>query len=82
MNEHANHTVYFEWALENIPDEAIAGLSLVRLDAEFFSSVKRERVTVKTKITCENPLSFSHEISAEDGTPAARVSTVYQTDRR
>ena len=77
LNGHANHTVYFDWAMESIPDDAIKGLSLTRLDAEFFSSVKRERVRVRTKKTCDHPRSFTHEITAEDGTPAARAASVF-----
>ena len=78
MNGHANHTAYFDWALENIPEEAIAEFSSMKLDAEYISSVKRELATVRTKKTCGNPLSFSHEILAENGTPAAKISTVFQ----
>ena len=77
LNGHANHTVYFDWALENIPDDAIEGLSLVRLDAEFISSVKRERVKVITKKNCDHPRNFIHEITAEDGSQAARIATLY-----
>ena len=82
LNGHANHTVYFDWATENIPDDAIENLSIVRLDAEFISSVKRERVNVRTKKTLDHPRSFSHEITAEDGAPAARVATVFDTIRK
>ena len=78
MNGHANHTAYFDWALENIPEEAMAGFVPMRLDAEYLSSVKRELVTIRTKKTCGNPLSFCHEILAEDGTPAAKIATVFQ----
>ena len=80
LNGHANHTAYFDWAMENIPDDAIKGLSLVRLDAEFLSSVKRERVKVRTKKTCGRPGNFIHEITAEDGAPAARAETVFDSD--
>lgn len=82
LNGHANHTAYFDWALESIPEEAIAGFFPVRLDAEYLSSVKRERVMVRTKKICESPLSFGHEIIAEDSVTAARISTVFQTTSR
>jgi len=81
LNGHANHTVYFDWAMENIPDYAIDGFSLVRLDAEFISSVKRERVRVRTKKTRDHPRSFNHEITAENGIPAARVATLFDLSR-
>ena len=80
LNGHANHTVYFDWALESLPDEAIGGRSPIKLDAEFLASVKkRERVTVRTKKTCDHPRSFTHEIAAENGAPAARVATVFES---
>jgi medium-chain acyl-[acyl-carrier-protein] hydrolase len=82
LNGHANHTAYFDWALENIPEEAISGLYPVRLDAEFLSSVKRERVTVRTKKLSDNPISYSHEITAEDGSPSAKISTIFAHLRR
>ena len=78
LNGHANHTVYFDWAMESIPDEAIEGMSPVRLDAEFLSSVKRERVTARTKKTVDRPRYFTHEITAEDGVLAARIATAWE----
>ena len=78
LNGHANHTVYFDWAVESLPDEAIRGLSPVRLDAEFIFSVKKERVTVRTKRTHDDPMSFTHEIIAENGVLAARIATVWK----
>ncbi|MCL2683733.1 MAG: thioesterase [Synergistaceae bacterium] len=77
LNGHANHTAYFDWAMESIPDEEITDLSPARLDAEFLSSVKRECVTVKTKKTSDHPGSFTHEITAEDGVLAAKIVTVW-----
>jgi hypothetical protein len=68
-----------DWALENIPDEAVAGYSISRLDAEYISSVKRERVIVRTKKTGESPLRFAHSITAaETNEGAARVETEWR----
>jgi len=78
LNGHANHTAYFDWAMESIPDEEIEDLSPARLDAEFFFSVKRERVTVRTKKTLDIPRSFVHEITAEEGSMAAKLATVWR----
>jgi acyl-ACP thioesterase len=76
LNGHTNHTVYFEWALESIPDDAIAGMSPSRFDAEFLSSVKREDVTARAKIIGREPIRFAHSIiSKETGAEAARLST-------
>ncbi|MDR3076550.1 MAG: hypothetical protein LBU26_04545 [Synergistaceae bacterium] len=83
LNGHTNHTVYFDWALESIPDSAIEGLSPIRLDAEFISSVKREDVTVRTKKTGANPVRFDHSVFAtSSGALAAKVATVWGADGR
>jgi acyl-ACP thioesterase len=78
LNGHTNHTVYFDWALESIPDAAIVGLSPSRFDAEFLSSVKREDVTARAKIIGRTPLRFAHSILfKKTGTEAARLSTTW-----
>ncbi|MDR1509345.1 MAG: hypothetical protein LBS53_06875 [Synergistaceae bacterium] len=79
LNGHANHTVYFDWALESIPDSAIAGMFPARLDAEFLASVRREDVTARARITGRDPLRFAHSIiSKETGAEAARLSTEWK----
>jgi acyl-ACP thioesterase len=78
MNGHTNHTVYFDWALESIPDEAIEGFSPVRFDAEFLSSVMRESVVARTKKTGDNPLRFDHAVLTASGTLAAKLSTIWR----
>ena len=78
LNGHTNHTVYFAWALESVPDEVVAGLSPVTLDAEFLSSVKREDVPVRARKIRDIPLTFSHSIiAAASGALAARIVTVW-----
>ncbi|MDR1136676.1 MAG: hypothetical protein LBK91_00005 [Synergistaceae bacterium] len=78
LNGHTNHTVYFDWALESVPDALITGLSPTRLDAEFLVSVKREEVTARVKTIGRNPLRFAHSIlSKAAGAEAARLSTVW-----
>lgn len=81
LNGHTNHTVYFDWALESIPDAVIAGLSPSRFDAEFLSSVKREDVTARAKIIGRNPLRLAHSILfKETGAEAARLSTEWREE--
>ncbi|MDR3281017.1 MAG: hypothetical protein LBT23_10935 [Synergistaceae bacterium] len=82
LNGHTNHTVYFEWALESIPDEEIAGFYPTTFDAEFLVSVKREQVSAVTKKTGENPLRYSHSILInETGALSARLETVWEIAR-
>jgi acyl-ACP thioesterase len=79
LNGHANHTAYFDWALESIPDAAIKGLSPARLDAEFLASVKRENVIARARIIARNPPCFAHSILfKETGTEAARLATTWR----
>jgi acyl-ACP thioesterase len=76
LNGHTNHTVYFDWALESIPDSVIAGLFPRRFDAEFLRSVKREDVTARSKIIGRDPLRFAHSILfKKTGAEAARLFT-------
>jgi acyl-ACP thioesterase len=78
LNGHTNHTVYFDWALESIPDSVIAGASPARFDAEFLASVRREDVRARARITGRDPLRFAHSIlSKETGAEAARLSTTW-----
>jgi acyl-ACP thioesterase len=80
MNGHTNHTVYFDWALESIPDEAIEGISPIGFDAEFLASVKRENVIVRTKQTETNPIKFAHSIfAASNSALSAKVATAWTT---
>ena len=79
LNGHANHTAYLGWALESIPDEAVSGYFPARLDAEYISSAKRERVVVRTKKNREEPLTFRHRIFAQtSNAEAARVVTEWR----
>lgn len=79
LNGHANHTVYFDWALESIPDAVITGMSPSRFDAEFLVSARREDVTARTVITGREPLRLAHSIiSKNTGTEAARLATEWK----
>ncbi|MDR1915413.1 MAG: hypothetical protein LBQ58_02440 [Synergistaceae bacterium] len=81
LNGHTNHTVYFDWALESAPDGVREHYLPSVLDAEYISPVPRGDVTVRTKKISDDPLKFSHVISAgASDTAAARLATVWRPD--
>ncbi|MDR3355409.1 MAG: hypothetical protein LBO21_10240, partial [Synergistaceae bacterium] len=78
LNGHANHTAYFDWAIESVPDEDVEGRSLVKLEAEYIASVMRESVNVRTERVCNSPLRYVHSVTVvERGIEAARLSTTW-----
>ncbi|MDR3165566.1 MAG: hypothetical protein LBU13_08305 [Synergistaceae bacterium] len=79
LNGHANHTAYLDWALESIPDESVSGYFPARFDAEYLSSARRERVVIRTKKTCAEPLTFRHRIFAQaSNAETARIVTEWR----
>ena len=81
LNGHTNHTVYFDWALETVPDEVAADYAPVELDAQYLASAMREEVLVRTKRTASSAdtVAFSHAVLlAKDGTEAARLATTWR----
>jgi acyl-ACP thioesterase len=79
LNGHANHTAYLDWALESVPDEAVAGYFPARFDAEYIASAMRERVIVRAKKTGTSPLRFAHSIiAAKTNRESARVETEWR----
>jgi acyl-ACP thioesterase len=78
LNGHTNHTVYFDWATESVPDDVSLCLSQKRLDAEFLASAQREEVTVRSRRISDNPVSFAHSVTLNtSGAEAARLVTVW-----
>jgi hypothetical protein len=78
LNGHTNHTVYFDWAAESVPDEVSLNLSPIRLDAEFLAPVPREEVTVRSQRVSGDPISFSHSVAlCASGAETARLVTVW-----
>lgn len=49
VNSHTNHTVYYAWALESVPDEVVRSCLPVELDAEYLASVGHENIVLRTK---------------------------------
>jgi acyl-ACP thioesterase len=82
LNGHANHTAYFDWAAESVPDEEVEGRAPMKLEAEYIASIMREDVTVRTKRICDSPLKYAHSLTiTERGVEAAKLSTTW-TDPR
>jgi acyl-ACP thioesterase len=79
LNGHTNHTVYFDWAVESLPDDVVRECAPVRFDAEYIASVPRSGVTVRTKKISDSPLKFVHSILlSASGALAARLSTTWR----
>ena len=51
MNDHTNHTVYFSWALDTVPDEVPQFMEPVFVEGEFLHPVPRTRVRCLTQET-------------------------------
>ncbi|MDR0649451.1 MAG: hypothetical protein LBF92_08975 [Synergistaceae bacterium] len=78
LNGHTNHTVYFDWAAESVPDDVSLKLAQRRLDAEFLASVPRAEVTVRSSMISGDPVTFAHSVTRNDtGALAARLVTVW-----
>ena len=81
LNGHTNHTVYFDWALETVPDEIQTRYVPVELDAQYLVSAMREEVLVRTKKTGEfgGIAQFGHTVHLKhSGVEAARLATVWR----
>ncbi|MDR1483023.1 MAG: hypothetical protein LBI74_10385 [Synergistaceae bacterium] len=78
LNGHANHTAYFDWAVESVPDEETRGRAPAELEAEYTAPVTRESVTVRTRRVSESPLKFAHSVTITgSGIVAAKLSTTW-----
>ncbi|MDL2264625.1 hypothetical protein LJC31_08240 [Synergistaceae bacterium OttesenSCG-928-I11] len=78
LNGHTNHTVYFDWALETVPDELTATHRPVGFDAEYLHSAMREDVQSLAKKISDAPLTYAHTIRiAKSGAEAARIETIW-----
>ena len=81
LNGHTNHTVYFDWALETVPDEVATNYAPMELDAQYLASAMREEVLVRTKRTAPlgDTVAFSHAVLlAKDDVEAARLATIWR----
>lgn len=79
VNNHTNHTVFFSWALDTVPEEVNEKLSPVLVECEFIHSIPRTKVRVLSQ---EMPRSegrfFLHSLRhVEDDTEYARLSSLW-----
>jgi acyl-ACP thioesterase len=77
LNGHTNHTVYFDWAIETVPDEISLNFTPTRLDAEFLASVPRTDVTVNCHKISDSPIRFAHSVTRND---SGQVSALLATE--
>lgn len=75
MNDHTNHAVYFNWALDTVPDEVPELMEPVLTEAEFLHPVPRTRVRCLTQeIPSQKGRAFLHSIRhIEDDTEYAKL---------
>jgi acyl-ACP thioesterase len=79
LNGHTNHTVYFDWAMESLPDGTLLNYEPSLLDAEYLASAPRTEVTVRTQKISDSPLKFAHSILLSDsGVESARLATTWR----
>lgn len=64
VNRHTNHVVYFDWALENVPDEIITTMVPTKVECTYSKSVKKGKVRVETEKCSEDDtnITFLHRI--------------------
>jgi acyl-ACP thioesterase len=78
LNGHANHTAYFDWAVESVPDDETKGRAPAELEAEYIAPVMRGSVTVRTRRICDSPLKYAHSVMITDSDiRAAALSTTW-----
>lgn len=75
MNRHTNNTVYFDWAIESLPDEVTGAMRPSMMDIEYIRGVKREEVTCRVKKLADAPARYAHRIETAGGDEAARMET-------
>lgn len=80
LNGHANHTAYFDWVMETVPEDVLAGCVPAELDAEYLAPAMRENIVVRTRKAEESDeaVKFVHSVRISDtGVEAARLSTLW-----
>lgn len=69
VNDHTNHAVYFNWALDTVPFEVPELLSPMLVEGEFLHPVPRVRVKAQTEeVPNDTGREFLHSLRTEDGT--------------
>ena len=63
MNNHTNHTLYFSWAFDTVPDEVPEQMEPSFVEAEFLRPVPRTRVRCLTQeVETEKGRAFLHSL--------------------
>ena len=77
VNDHTNHAVYFNWALDTVPDEVPEKMEPVFVEGEFLRPVPRTRVRCLTQeLPLEEGRCFLHSLRhLEDDTEYAKLSS-------
>jgi len=80
VNDHTNHAVYFNWALDTVPDDIPDKMAPMHVEGEFLHPIPRTRVRCLTEeIPSENGRSFLHSLRHYDeDTEYARLSSFWQ----
>lgn len=63
VNNHTNHIVYFDWALDTVPDEVPEEMEPFFAEGEFLRPVPRTRVRCLTQeVACDEGRAFLHSL--------------------
>jgi len=83
VNDHTNHTVYFQWALESVPFEIPPSFAPVFAEAQYLKPIPRTEITCLTKeIDFDGKRNFLHSLRNVDGEEYARLSSSWYEDGR
>ena len=78
VNNHTNHTVYFNWALDSVPDEVPERMEPLLCEAEYLHPIPHTRVRCLTEELPaeEGRRKFLHSLRhIEDDTEYAKLSS-------
>ena len=81
VNRHTNNIVYFDWALDNVPDEVLYDMLPVEVECEYVNSVKKTRVRVESQelpSDGEKRIFLHSVVSLEDGKLSAKLKSVWK----
>jgi len=80
INNHANHTAYFGWALDTVPHEVPEEMAPMSVEGEFLLPIPRIRVRcVSQEVELTGGRKFFHSLRhPDDGVEYARLSSVWK----
>ena len=79
VNNHTNHTVFFSWALDTVPEEVNEKLAPMLVECEFMHSTPKTRVRCLTQeLPCKEGRYFLHSLRRmEDDGVYAKLSSIW-----